>query len=176
MPAVRAWRVPVAIALAVVVADQLTKHWAINSLGRDREIELFWTLQLNLAFNNGMAFGQGQGLGPVIGVVATIVIVYLLVTLRTASSPMGTLGMGLLIGGAAGNLIDRLFRGDDGVLQGAVVDFIDFQWFPIFNIADMAINIGAGLLILSSILAARSARGAEVEPEPAHADDDGVAR
>jgi signal peptidase II len=168
----------VAIALAVVAADQLTKHWAINSLGPDREIALFWTLQLNLAFNNGMAFGQAQGFGPVIAVVATLVIVYLLVSLRTTASPMGTLGMGLLIGGAAGNLIDRLFRGDDGVLQGAVVDFIDFQWFPIFNIADMAINVGAVLLILSSILAARTARDGELEPEPdlAQADDDGGAR
>jgi signal peptidase II len=158
MPAVRAWRAPVAIALAVIALDQLTKHWAVTSLGTDREIDLFWTLRLNLAFNNGMAFGQGQGFGPVIAVIATVVIVYLLVSLQSEASPMGTIGMGLLIGGAAGNLIDRLFRGDDGFLQGGVVDFIDFQWFPIFNIADIAINVGAALLILNSILAARTHR------------------
>jgi len=156
VPALSAWRAPLAIALGVVVIDQLTKHWAVTSLGTDREIELFWTLQLNLGFNNGMAFGQGQGLGPVIAVVATVVIVYLLVTLRSESTPMSTIGIGLLIGGAAGNLIDRLFRSDDGFLGGAVVDFIDFQWFPIFNVADMAINVGAGLLILNSILSARA--------------------
>jgi signal peptidase II len=156
MPAVRTWRAPVAIALSVIAVDQLTKHWAVTSLGTDREIDLFWTLRLNLAFNNGMAFSQGQGLGPVIGVIATVVIVYLLATLRTESSPMSSIGMGLLIGGAAGNLIDRLFRGDDGFLQGAVVDFIDFQWFPIFNVADMAVNVGAALLILSGILGARA--------------------
>jgi signal peptidase II len=148
----------VSIAFLVVAVDQLTKHWAVTSLGTDREIELFWTLQLNLGFNNGMAFGQGQGFGPVIAVVATLVIVYLLVTLRTEASRMSTIGIGLLIGGAAGNLIDRLFRGDDGVLRGAVVDFIDFQWFPIFNVADMAINVGAALLILNSILSARAER------------------
>jgi signal peptidase II len=158
MPDVRAWRAPVAIALAVIALDQLTKHWAVTSLGTDREIDLFWTLRLNLAFNNGMAFGQGQGFGPVIAVIATVVIVYLLVSLQTEASPMGTIGMGLLIGGAAGNLIDRLFRGDDGFLQGGVVDFIDLQWFPIFNIADIAINVGAALLILNSILAARNHR------------------
>lgn len=158
MPAVRAWRAPVAIALAVIALDQLTKHWAVTSLGTDREIDLFWTLRLNLAFNNGMAFGQGQGFGPVIAVIATVVIVYLLVSLQTEASRMGTIGMGLLIGGAAGNLIDRLFRGDDGFLQGGVVDFIDLQWFPIFNIADIAINVGAALLILNSILAARAHR------------------
>ena len=150
-----------AIALVVIAIDQLTKQWAIDSLGPDREIAVFWTLQLNLAFNNGMAFGQAQGFGPLIAVLATLVIVYLLVTLRTETSPMSTLGMGLLIGGAAGNLIDRLARSDDGFLRGAVVDFIDFQWFPIFNIADMAINVGAGLLILSSVLSARSARRAD---------------
>lgn len=158
MPAVRAWRAPVAIALAVIALDQLTKHWAVTALGTDREIDLFWTLRLNLAFNNGMAFGQGQGFGPVIAVIATVVIVYLLVSLQTEASPMGTIGMGLLIGGAAGNLIDRLFRGDDGFLQGGVVDFIDLQWFPIFNIADIAINVGAALLILNSILTARAHR------------------
>lgn len=165
MPDVRAWRAPVLIALSVIVLDQLTKHWAVTSLGTDREIDLFWTLRLNLAFNNGMAFGQGQGFGPVIAVIATVVIVYLLVSLQTEASAMGTIGMGLLIGGAAGNLIDRLFRGDDGFLRGGVVDFIDLQWFPIFNIADIAINVGAVLLILNSILGARThRRGDSTEP------------
>jgi signal peptidase II len=158
MPAVRAWRTPVAIAVAVVIVDQLTKHWAVSSLGTDREIDLFWTLRLNLAFNNGMAFGQGQGFGPIIGVIATVVIVFLLVSLRNEASGISTVGMGLLIGGAAGNLIDRLARSDDGFLRGAVVDFIDFQWFPIFNVADIAVNVGAALLILGSVLSARSQR------------------
>jgi signal peptidase II len=167
MPAVRAWRAPVAIALVVILVDQLTKHWAVTSLGTEREIHLVWTLQLNLAFNNGMAFGQGQGFGPVIAVIATVVIVYLLASLRTEGSRLGTLGMGLLIGGAAGNLIDRLFRGDDGFMQGAVVDFIDLQWFPIFNVADMAINVGAGLLILNGILDARPHRAADDLPDGA---------
>ena len=172
MSALGAWRVPVAIALGVVIVDQLTKHWAVTSLGTDREIDLFWTLRLNLAFNNGMAFGQGQGFGPVIAVIATVVIVYLLVSLQTEASPMGTIGMGLLIGGAAGNLIDRLFRGDDGFLQGGVVDFIDLQWFPIFNIADIAINVGAALLILNSILTARAHRHDD-STEPVADDADG---
>jgi signal peptidase II len=158
MPALGSWRAPVAIAVGVVAIDQLTKHWAVTGLGDDRTIDLFWTLRFNLAFNNGMALGQGQGFGPVIAVVATVVIVYLLASLRTESSRMSTIGMGLLIGGAAGNLIDRMFRGGEGFLQGSVVDFIDLQWFPIFNVADMAVNIGAALLILNSILAMRTAR------------------
>lgn len=148
------WRAPVLLAIVVVVVDQWTKHWAVTVLGADREIEVFWTLQFNLAFNSGMAFSRGEGFGPVIAVVATGVIVWLLISLRTESSRLSTVGMGLVIGGAAGNLIDRLFRGE-AWLRGAVVDFIDFQWFPIFNIADMAINVGAGVLILNTILVSR---------------------
>ena len=163
MPAFGSWRTPVVIAVAVVVCDQLTKHWAVTSLGTERVIDLVWTLQFNLAFNNGMAFGQGRGLGPVIGVVATVVIVYLLVSLRDQTSRLSTVGMGLLIGGATGNLIDRLLRGD-AWLNGAVVDFIDLQWFPIFNIADMAVNVGAALLILGSVMSARARQHAEVAP------------
>ena len=160
MPSLGAWRTPVVIAAAVVVVDQLAKHWAVTSLGADRVIDVVWTLRFNLAFNNGMAFGQGRGLGPVIGVVATVVIVYLLVSLRDQTSKLSTVGMGLLIGGAAGNLIDRLFRGD-AWLNGAVVDFIDLQWFPIFNVADMAVNVGAALLILGSVLSSRAHKHAE---------------
>jgi len=150
------WRAPVLLALCVVVFDQLAKHWAVTGLGPDRVIDVDWTLRWNLAFNSGMAFSRGQGFGPLIAVVATVVIVWLLVTLRTESSRLSTFGMGLLIGGAAGNLVDRAFRGE-AWLRGAVVDFIDFQWFPIFNIADTCINVGAGVLILNSVLSARRA-------------------
>lgn len=155
-----AWRAPVLLAVGVVVFDQLTKHWAVTGLGPDRVIDVIWTLRWNLAFNSGMAFSRGQGFGPVIAVVATLVIVWLLVTLRTESSKLSTFGMGLVIGGAAGNLVDRAFRGE-AWLRGAVVDFIDFQWFPIFNIADISINVGAGALILNTVLVSRRAKDLE---------------
>jgi signal peptidase II len=150
----RSWRAPVLLALGVVVADQLTKHWAVNRLTDDRVIDVIWTLRFNLAFNSGMAFSRGQGMGPVIAVVATIVIVWLLVSLRSTGGRLNTFGIGCVIGGAAGNLVDRAFR-QDAWLRGAVVDFVDFQWFPIFNIADMAINVGAAALILNAFLASR---------------------
>jgi signal peptidase II len=89
-------------------------------------------------------------------------VVALLVSLRRGSGTLGAVGVGLVVGGAIGNVIDRLFR-SPGWLRGAVVDFIDFQWFPVFNVADMAINIGAGLLILGSILAARREQREVVE-------------
>ena len=155
MSIARSWRAPIAIALGVVVLDQLTKHWAVNELADGHIIHVIWTLQFNLAYNSGMAFSRGRGLGPVIAVVATLVIVWLLASLRSGGTRLSRFGMGCLIGGAAGNLLDRLFRGD-GWLHGSVVDFIDFQWFPIFNVADIAVNVGAASLILNSILVSRA--------------------
>jgi signal peptidase II len=160
----RAWRAPVVVSGLVVLLDQFTKHWALGALSNGSIVHVVWTLQFNLAFNSGMAFSRGRGLGPLIAVVATVVIVWLLISLRTGGSRLSTFGMGCLIGGAAGNLIDRLFRGD-GWLRGSVVDFIDFQWFPIFNVADMAINVGAALLILNSVLASRAGPAAADENE-----------
>ena len=98
-----------------------------------------------------------------IAVVATGVLVWLLISLRSEGSKLSAFGMGCVIGGAAGNLIDRFFRGD-AWLQGSVVDFIDFQWFPIFNIADIAVNVGAAALILNAVLVARRAPAEAAEP------------
>lgn len=142
------------IALLVVVVDQLTKSWAVAELA-DRNIALFWTLRLNLSFNTGMAFGQGQDLGPIIAVVAMVVVVVFLLRLRPEGGGLSTVAIGLIIGGAVGNVLDRMFRGR-GWLRGGVVDFIDFQWFPIFNVADMGITVGGALLVLASWWTSRS--------------------
>jgi signal peptidase II len=147
---VRAWRWPLTIAAIVVVVDQLTKHWAVNALDDGRMIDLVWTLRLNLAFNTGMAFSQGEGIGPIVPILAITVVALLLMTVGRSASRWFTLGVGLIIGGALGNVIDRLFRGD-GWLNGAVVDFIDVQWWPVFNIADAAVVVGAGLLLFTSL-------------------------
>ena len=140
-----------ALAFAVVVADQLSKTWAVNELTDGRIIHVIWTLQFKLGFNSGMAFSQGEGIGPIIGIIALIAVAVLLVSLRRTGSILSSLGVALVCGGAAGNVIDRLFRGD-GWLQGAVVDFIDLQWWPVFNIADAAITVGAVLLLISTFI------------------------
>lgn len=153
--------VTLATALVVVVADQITKHWALNALADGHTIDIVGSLRFNLAFNTGMAFAKGQGIGPVIAVVGVLVVAYLLVGLRRNTTP-GSLFVGLVAGGALGNIIDRLFRGD-AWLHGAVVDFIDLQWWPIFNIADAAIVVGAGSLVVASILPER--RGSDASSE-----------
>lgn len=160
----RTWRGWFPVAAVIVVVDQVTKAWAVDQLA-DRNIDLFWTLRLNLSFNTGMAFSAGQEWGPVIGVVAMLVIVGLLLSMRRQPGRLTDISVGLIIGGAIGNVIDRLFR-QEGWLRGGVVDFIDFQWFPIFNVADMAITIGGGLLVLASFLAARHEHHEHHEPEP----------
>ena len=101
-----------------------------------------------------MAFSKGQGLGRLIGLLAIGVAVWLWLSLRKASTTIGLVGTAMLIGGAIGNVVDRLFRGD-AWLKGSVVDFIDLQWFPVFNVADSSVAIGAMLLIYSSIVASR---------------------
>ena len=135
--------------MAVVVADQITKHWALNRLSGGRTIDILGSLRFNLSFNSGMAFSQGKGLGPLIAIVGVVVVAFLLVGLRR-NTPSGAVFVGLVAGGAAGNIVDRAFRGD-AWLRGAVVDFIDLQWWPIFNIADAAICVGGVLLVLSSL-------------------------
>jgi signal peptidase II len=145
----------IAVAVAVVVVDQLTKWWAVHTLD-DRDIDLFWTLRFHLSHNTGMAFSRGQNWGPLIGVVALVIVVVLLLSVKRTSSRLNEITVGLIIGGAVGNIVDRLIR-EPYWLRGGVVDFIDFQWFPIFNVADMAITIGGALLILTSYLGSRRA-------------------
>jgi signal peptidase II len=152
------------IAAVVVVLDQLTKWWAVNTLDT-RDIDIVWTLRMHLSFNSGMAFSRGQNLGPIIGVVALVVIVVLLLSLRKQSGRLTDVAVGLIVGGAVGNVLDRLFR-SPGWLRGSVVDFIDFQWFPIFNVADMAITIGGALLVLSSWHAGRAEARADAAEAP----------
>jgi len=140
----------------IVVADQATKHWAVNRLSNGRTIDLVGSLRFNLAFNKGMAFSQATGAGPIIGALAFVVIIVIVLWLRRNAQGLAGVAAGLIVGGAMGNLIDRLLRGD-AWLRGAVVDFIDLQWWPIFNIADAAISTGAVLMIVASVRTAKSA-------------------
>jgi signal peptidase II len=153
--------VSIVIAVLVVVTDQLTKWWAVSNLGDGHTVDLIGSLRLNLAYNSGMAFSQGRGAGQYIAVLAVVVVVVLLASLRRSGSLLSTVGLGLVIGGAIGNVLDRLFRSGSGFLGGEVVDFIDLQWWPVFNVADMAITVGGVILVVGSIVAGRRARVVE---------------
>lgn len=143
------WRAPPlivpAVAASVVTADQLTKWWALESLA-DGPIDLLWTLRLRLTFNPGAAFSLGEGLTPLLTAVGVALLAALVVFTGKVTDRASAAGLGLLVGGAAGNLSDRLFRGHDG----AVVDFVDLGWWPVFNVADAALVIGAIVLVIAS--------------------------
>jgi signal peptidase II len=142
------------IAVAVLILDQLTKRWALNALTNHPPRHVVWTLQWNLTRNSGMAFSKAQGVGPFIGILAMLVVLWLAWNTRSMTSKLASVAAGLVAGGALGNLVDRIFRGDR-LLHGAVIDFIDLQWFPIFNIADMAIDIGGVLFVIYIMLGHR---------------------
>lgn len=134
------------LALAVVAVDQLTKSLAVSRLA-DGPVDVLPTVQLDLTFNSGLSFGQGQGLTAYITALGIVLVAGLLWwTRRLTSTPMAV-GIGLLLGGACGNLADRLFRGHDG----AVVDFIDVSWWWVFNLADVAVTLGALIVVLATL-------------------------
>jgi signal peptidase II len=136
----------IGVATTVVLVDQVTKSWAVSAL-QDRVVHVVWTLRLALTQNTGSAFSMATGSGPVIAVVALVVVGILLWTGRSVTTRSGAIALGLIAGGAIGNLADRVFRGA-GFLRGGVVDFIDLQWWPVFNVADAAIVVGAILLLV----------------------------
>jgi len=138
------------LSLIVVVLDQWTKHWAQNALDEGRTIDLVWTLRFALGYNSGFAFSTGTGWGPWIGLVAVAVVLVLVVAMRRADNEVSRTGLALIVGGAVGNIVDRLFRGD-GLMHGRVIDFIDLQWWPVFNVADSAITIGGVLLAVMAL-------------------------
>jgi signal peptidase II len=135
--------------------DELTKTWVVDHLRGGRVIQLLGGhLLLEQDRNPGAAFGIGTGSTVVFSVVAVVVIVIVLRTSRRLGSIGWAIGLGLLLGGALGNLSDRIFR-SPGVLRGWVVDWIDLRWWPVFNLADSGIVLGAVLLVLLSMRGVR---------------------
>lgn len=144
----------IVIAVTVIALDQLSKSWAVASLSDGSVVELVWTLQFKLAFNTGMAFSAGSGSGKFIGAGAILIVAVLMWLAKDVHSTLHRVLIGVVAGGALGNVVDRLFRdpkGGSGFMSGAVVDFIDLQWWPIFNIADAAIVVGGICLAITGL-------------------------
>lgn len=143
----RRWATPLLVGTAILGLDQLTKWWASGAL-EDRNIDLFWTLRLHLVFNTGAAFSRGEGLGPLLSLLVLVVLVLLVRQGASTEDQVARVAVGAIVGGAIGNLADRAFRAGEGFLGGAVVDFVDLQWWPVFNLADATIVVAGGLLAL----------------------------
>ena len=133
-----------AVAAVVVLVDQLTKWWAVSRLSQG-PIHMVGTLDLELQHNTGSAFSLFQGDAAVLVVIAVVLVGVLLVLAWRAPTWGRAAVLGLILGGALGNLADRLFRGD----HGAVIDFIALHFWPTFNVADSCIVVGCILLVVS---------------------------
>ena len=144
----------------IVLLDQVTKSWAVSALADGHVIHVVGSLQFSLGFNSGFAFSQGQGMGPVVGVFAIIAVLFLLRAVRKATTQISALALCAIVAGAIGNIADRFFRGE-GWLHGRVVDFIDVQWWPVFNVADSSITVGACALIAAMLMESRNGKGVD---------------
>lgn len=136
------------VAGAVIALDHATKWWANGTLD-DHDIDLVWKLRLHLVHNPGGAFGLGSKFAPLFALAALTIVLVLFRSGRQFQTRVAQVSVGLVLGGALGNLLDRLFRGGNGFLGGRVVDFIDVQFWPVWNVADMAVVCGAVLLALT---------------------------
>jgi signal peptidase II len=137
------------VALGAYLLDRVTKWLVVERLAGRPPVQLIpGVLQLNYTQNSGGAFGVG-GSASWLFAGATIAVSVAIVALafRVRRTPVAV-GMGLVLGGGLGNLTDRIVRGPG--LSGRVVDFIDLRVWPVFNLADAAIVVGAVLIVLSS--------------------------
>jgi signal peptidase II len=137
----RVWLRTGVVAAGVVVADQLVKELVRSGIDRGDARDLFAGVKLVNTRNTGVAFGQLQGAGLIVSLLIAAAVVALLVYVsRNARRPLVWLPAGLLLGGALGNIIDR-------VREGAVVDFLKLPHWPAFNVADAAITVGVVTLV-----------------------------
>ncbi|MEA3019840.1 MAG: signal peptidase [Actinomycetota bacterium] len=138
-----------AVSVAVVAVDHATKWWAQRTLA-DHDIHIVGTLRLHLVQNGGGAFGLGSRFSPLFAIAALTIVLIVFSSGGGFTSRLSQVAVGLVLGGAVGNLLDRVLRDGHGFLGGRVVDFIDVQWWPVWNVADMGISIGAVLLALTA--------------------------
>lgn len=147
----------IAIVLGVVALDVLSKVWAVHELA-DAPISIIGdTVDLRLARNTGGAFSLFQAFTPLLAVLAVVVAFFLVRAVRRADDTLMLVALSLVLGGAIGNLIDRVFRAP-GFMRGAVIDFVHVSRWPTFNVADAAVTIGAILLVIWAFRADRADR------------------
>jgi signal peptidase II len=155
-------RLGLAIAVVVALIDQLAKFWVVGLFAAtpgERLILVLPVLNFALTLNRGVSFGlfnNDAAMNAVIfALIAAVIVAALLVWLARTRDRMLAAAIGLVVGGAVGNVVDRLLR-------GAVVDFIDFHigqwhWF-VFNLADAAISVGVALMVIDGLRGRREAR------------------
>ena len=173
----RSRRVPVtvlwAVAVVVIVVDQITKQWALAALADGRHTALLGrALGLVLVRNPGAAFSFATGQTWIFALIAFLVVIIIIRVSRNLVSRSWAVALGLVLGGAVGNLIDRLLR-EPGFLRGHVIDFIDYGGYFVGNVADIAIVLAAAVIIILSLGGWEidgTRAGSRSTPEPEGAD------
>ncbi len=150
-PPRRQVRLLVTVALVVLILDVATKVLAVEFLEPGKPVSIIGdTVTWTLVRNSGAAFSMATGYTWVLTLVALGVVAGIIWMGRRLVSPWWAIGLGLILGGALGNLVDRIFR-SPGPLRGHVVDFLSIGWWPVFNVADPAVVGGAILLVVLSL-------------------------
>lgn len=145
----RRWQMHTVAVIAVLI-DIASKSWAVADLSDGSRIDGPLGSSLRLVHNTGSAFSLGEGLGPLFGVLAVAVSISLFWVVRQVEDRWVVFGLGLVQGGAIGNVIDRLFRDGDRFLGGAVIDFLEIaDFWPVFNLADVSIVVGGALVVIA---------------------------
>lgn len=145
----------IALAVVVLAIDQVSKAWALRALTEGERTSLVGDLLgIQLLFNPGAALGIATGMTWVLTIVACIVVVVVVRVSRRLGSRGWAVALGLLLGGALGNLVDRFVR-EPGVARGHVVDFIAYGNLFVGNVADIAIVAAAALVMLLSLRGVR---------------------
>jgi len=181
-PAVRGrWGILALTALAVIALDQLSKWWADRTLapppkGEGRIIEVIGSAGFRYAENTGMAFSKGADSGRWIALLVIAITAVMVFAASRATTKVQLVLIGLVIGGALGNLIDRVARAGSGLFSGAVVDWVYLRWWPTFNVADAAVVCGGLLLVIFGLREPKEADGSPAPAEPPSADSGQASR
>jgi len=144
-----------AVAVAAIIADQLTKHIVSSQLALDDEVKLIGPLSIHHVQNSGIAFGLFSSATAAVIVLTTLAVGWMLLFFARSGSrhPVLPVALGLVIGGSISNLVDR-------VRLGHVTDFLDLKFWPAFNLADTFIVVGVALLLGAAVISDR--------PHPRH--------
>ena len=169
----RRLRLLLIIAGVVLALDIVTKVLAVKLLVPGQPVSIIGdTVTWTLVRNSGAAFSMATSYTWVLTLIATGVVIGIVWMGRRLVSPWWALGLGMILGGALGNLVDRFFR-SPGPLRGHVVDFLSVGWWPVFNVADPAVVGGAILLVVLSLFGFDYDTTGRGRPAP---DDAGPAR
>jgi signal peptidase II len=153
------WLGLAAVAMSALFADQLTKHVVASEVSLNDEVKVFGPFSIHHVQNSGIAFGLFASATAAVIVLTTVAVAWMLAYFARSGArhPLLPVAVGLLIGGSVSNLVDR-------VRLGHVTDFLDFRYWPAFNLADSFIVIGVAVLLGALAAADRAPRRPRVRP------------